>query len=264
MNRALLRFSLATLAACGSLAPAGAQSPASPQTTAPAAQAPAGVARLKDFQATYRQELKKIHEPLLKSYLASLQQLARYAPAADAPAIEEEIARVQKLIADGAALDLAVVSAALNTPEKADPMPRNMPAGTEAADALILTAAQAKGFTPTGVLPETLPLGSGSWPVTTLPAGHYDLLVQYACASVPEGARLRATLGELEIETTLAPERATRSILDFRVLRVGRLQVTAPLVNESLNLQFLPEAAGAFRVQRVILSARPKPAPKRP
>lgn len=258
MNRALLTLSLATLASACPLATALAQAPV------PAAQAPAGMARLKDFQTTYRQELKKIHEPLLTTYLASLRQLARSSPASDASAIEEEIARVQKLIAGGAVLDLAVVSAALNAPGKAGPMPKNMPAGTEAADALILTASQARNFTPTGVLPETLALGSGSWPVTTLPAGHYDLLVQYACVGVPEGARLRATLGALEIETTLAPERATRSILDFRVLRVGRFQVTTPLVNESLNLRFLPEAASAFRVQRVILSARPKPAAKKP
>jgi hypothetical protein len=261
MKHALRKSVLATLASAGLLAPALAQqSSASPQAPA----SPAGPARLKDFQATYRQELKKIHEPLLASYLDSLQQLARSLDAAAMPAIEAEISRVRKLIAGGAVLDLAVVSAALDAPEKAGFMPKNMPAGAEIADALILSASQAAGFVPSGVLPETLALGRGSWAVAALPAGSYDLLVQYACVSVPDGARLRASLGTQVIETTLGPERGTRSILDFRVLRVGRLQATAPLTNESLNLQFLPESAGGFRVQRVILSPKAKPAVKRP
>lgn len=265
MRQSLHLLALAALASASVIAPAhGQPSPASPQAPALPSQAPAGPGRLSDLLATYRQELKKIHEPLLTSYLASLQQFARSSAASDLPAIEAEMARVRDLMAGGAVLDLAVVSAALNAPEKTGAMPKNMPVGTEIAGALILSAAQATGFVPTGVLPETLALGSGSWPVAALPAGTYDLLVQYSCESVPEGARLRASLGSHEIETDLSPDRATRSILDFRVLRAGRLQVTAPLVNDSLRLQFLPEAAKTFRVQRVILAARPKATLKKP
>lgn len=258
MSRAVASIILALVlpgitAALRAQTPAGANGGA----TLPS-QIPGGPTRLKDFRETYRQELKKIHEPLLNNYLASLQLLARSSPAAEQPAIQEEIARVQKLIAGGAVLDLAVVSAALNAPDKAGSMPRTMPAGVEIAGALVLSAAQATGFTATGVVPETLALGSGSWPVTALPAGSYDVLVQYACTSLAEGARLKATLGSIESEVVLNPERVTRTILDFRVLRIGRLQVAAPLVNETLTLELLPASAGTLRVQRVILAAKGK------
>jgi hypothetical protein len=221
--------------------------------------------RLQEYEATFQQELRKIHAPLLSGYLLSLQTLARTASPAEQPAVQAEIVRVQKLIASGTALDLAIVAAALKNTGTPVALPADLSGLRDAGAVLELKAEQALEFSPTGVYPETLPLGTASWNVSTLAAGGYEVLVQYACPALPAGQfTLSAAIGPHKTETVLKPARVTKSALDFKILRLGRLQISETLANETLKLTLSPPAADTpFRIQRLILAKKTptKPAP---
>jgi hypothetical protein len=219
------------------------------------AAAPVG---LQDFEVTFNQELKKIHAPLLSGYLLSLQALLRSAGPTERPAVQAEIVRVQKLIASGAAMDLALVAEALkNTTPGAAALPVGL-AGMRAAGAVLeLKAEQAVEFSPTGVSPETLLLGSASWGAGGLAAGDYEVLAQYSCPNLSaDPAVLRVALGAHAVEMPLKADRATKSGLDFKILRIGRLHLPEPAANEMIKLTLAGPKEVQFRVQRLILARK--------
>lgn len=214
-------------------------------------------ARLRDLEATYQQELRRIQVPLLTEYAARLEQLAAVSTPAETPAIRSEIARVKKLITEGGVVDLRMANAAL-----AGAPPTPPPAGpkSNAPPSLVLEAAQASNFVPTGENPPAIALGEAAWTVPQIREGSYDLIVQYACTGVTEPAIIRISIGDHEFDFDLQPNKVTREASQFRLMRIGRLKIDRDLPDTQLRVGLKADKSVVFRLRQLIITeARPKP-----
>ena len=214
----------------------------------PAAAKPAE--RLRDFEATYLQELRRIQVPLISQYAARLQQLALSAPLADRPAIRAEIERVQQLIAAGGVVDLQ--STAVASAETTKPRTEESKFGRGAV--LVLKPEQARGFAASadhaGV--ELNPAGV-VWPISALPAGSYEVFVLYSCADVKAGGTVSISLGGETFERSIEITEATKPGR-VRPLRLGRLKLASELKEGELEISLQPADMTGFYLQQITLA----------
>ncbi len=185
---------------------------------------------LDQMEAIYQRELSTRHIPLLTRHLLEVQRLA--ATATDKAPYEKEINSLQQLLKTGV-IDLRTAKAGGET---LAPMPMPAPALPRIAGEAVITLfpALAENATSTST---TSNIGQIEWRLDHIDAGQYDLHLEYAApaAVLAQPMPLVLELGTEKIETTLPPERATADDHSFRIMRLGRISLTAPLRGSRLT-----------------------------
>ncbi len=195
-------------------------------------------ARLRDFEATYLQGLRRIQSPMLGDYLAQLRQLEARASINDIPAVRAEIKRVQDRIAAGTVIDLAATTAVTSqaAPKFIDLLPE-----------------KSAGYTPTGRVPESLALGKAEWKIPVLQSGAYKISALYTWP-VPTGpVTLRVTIGGVGIKGELPVIKATKSESAFRLFALDTLLLPRDVLNETLTIELISKEPSIFRLQKLLI-----------
>lgn len=223
----------------------------------PTPQPAAGVARLREFEATYQAGLQKIQTPLLNDYAQKLQQLAAAVPAADQAAVQAELARVQKIIATGGIVDLRSASSATTQPEPAPQRPGPKAGGMKGPPGavLVLKPETAKG---PAVLGSSLTLGKAAWTIEHLDAGAYEVMILCSFAPFSGTASIVATLDGQDATKELSPANAAGMPGQFPMLRLGRLQFDHDVDKKDLTIELQASELTGVQVRQVIIS-RPRP-----
>lgn len=210
-----------------------------------------GVVRLRDFETTYQDGLKRIHLPLLTAYLGRLSQLASNAQRSD-PTLNLEIARVQKLIADGGLIDLQSL---LPTPESIAPSPAPVAAAPPGA-VLILKPEEATQAKLSETTPAAVLVGSATWEVERLDEGAYDVLALYSMPTLSENGTLMVKFAGEEITHELKQDRITKGDQP-RILRLGRIKINRDAISKPLHIEVTPATATGLQIRQLII-ARPR------
>lgn len=221
----------------------------------PAADPPQAAIRLRDYEATYQQGLRKIQAPLLSDYVSKLQQLLATAPSGDQPAIEAEIQRTQKLIADGGVIDLKAANAPQPEPPQAMPAPRSPP-GT----VLSLKPSAAK-TTAVSALTGTLTLGKAEWLIEHLDSGNYDVVALYSLPSFTGMASITTSLGGKDSEQAITPDKAMPAPDQFRILRLGHFDFDRDVNNDTLKIALKSTDLPSVQIRQIFVV---KPRPRAP
>lgn len=239
MRRALLTFILVSCAHVWSCA----------QTPEPAT----GIAKLRGYEATYQAGLQKIQTPLLSDYALKLQQLATAAPLPEQPAIQAELARVQKIIASGGIVDLRSASATQSEADTPRLGPRLGGKGPPGA-ILVLKPDTAKG---PAVLGSSLTIGKAEWSIENLDAGSYEITVLCSFPTFSGTASIVASLdGQVETKE-LSSSNAAGMPGQFPVLRLGRFHFDKDVKNKDLTLELKATELAGVQVRQVVIS-RPR------
>lgn len=215
-----------------------------------AAQAPL---TLDQMEAIYRRELSERHIPLISRYLIELQRQA--AIATDPAPWRQEIVRVQELLKTGGVIDLAMARAAIDNiaaPMLPAPSPREA-----VRAALTLAPAQATGSL--AAAGQAVPVGEIRWLVEFLPAGAYDVHIQYACPAISSALPLRMTLAGGMVEAVIDSTRLTKDAQTFRVLKVGRITLPAEVRGQTLTFTCDDKSSTALRLKQLIITPAKPP-----
>jgi hypothetical protein len=238
------------------LAAAAAQTP--PLTSAPVA-ASAEDSRLRQMETIYQQQLRSLHVPVVAAYVTELQRLA--ATAADPSPYQREITRIQGLLAAGGVVDLTGAARALKTPAEPPPEPGAPPVPRLRRGTLALTPALAASIQPrpdTSASPEAAAIGEIEWRIESLPPGHYEVLLHYACPQATAPLTLECSVADHRLATNLGPEGATRDDTTYSILRLGRLNLPRELRGETLRLRAgTGNATAPLLVKQLILTPSP-------
>lgn len=235
------------------LAGAAAQTP--PLTSTPVA-ASAEDSRLRQMETIYQQQLRALHVPLVANYVTELQRLAATAP--DPAPYQREITRIQSILASGGVIELTAAARALKAPAEPPPEPGAPPVPRLRRGTLALTPALAASIQPrpdTSASPEAAAIGEIEWRIESLPPGHYEVLLHYACPALTAPLALECSVAELRLAASLGPEGATRDATTYSILRLGRLSLPRELRGETLRLRAGADNATAqLLVKQLILT----------
>ena len=215
-------------------------SSSSAQTPAPAA----SQTRLQKLELTYQDNLRKVQASLLQQYLTELKALLAKAAPSETAAIEAEIAQVQKLVASGGLVDL---------------LPAR-PANSDTKGKLpgIVFTLEPNEAQPPQVGESPVPVGAASWTLSLLPAGNYDVIAHYACPALPPGASIEVSFGDQKITREIKPSHITLTGDTFRVMRLGRLKVSADTLGQAILIKSTtPGDPWLFIRQALIVKATP-------
>lgn len=230
-----------------------AQSPL-PVTSAPVL-ASGENSRLRQMESIYQLQLRNKHIPLLGRYITDLQKLADQA--ADPAPYQREIARIQTIISSGGVVDLSAAVQSLKTPaETPAQMPPPMPVRVGQAY-MALTPALARSISPTpdgSASPEAAAIGEMEWRIESLPAGTYEVVLNYACPALPEPLPLQVTLGGQRLETVLDKDKATTGPATYRLLRLGRLTFPSAVSGENLKLTAGGKTSQGLLLKQLVIS----------
>jgi hypothetical protein len=230
---------------------ASAQTP--PLTSAPVA-ASAEDSRLRQMETIYQQQLRVLHVPEIADYVTELQRLAATAP--DPTPYQREIARIQGIFASGGVIDLTAAAQALKNPAEPPPEPGAPPVPRLRLGTLALTPELAGSIQPrpdTSASPEAAAIGTIEWRIESLPPGHYDVLLHYALPQWHGPLNLLCDLAGHHLTLPLGSESVTRDDTSYRILRLGRLNLTQELRGETLRLH-TDNPATPVRVKQLILT----------
>lgn len=211
--------------------------------------------RLRQMEAIYQQQLRALHVPVVSAYVTELQRLA--AAAADPAPYQREITRIQGILAAGGVVDLTTAARSLKTPAEPPPEPGAPPVPRLRRGTLALTPDLAASIQPvpdTSASPEAAAIGEIDWRIDSLPPGHYEVLVQYACAELTSPLSIECSVAEHRLSAQLGPEGVTSEGDSFRVLRLGRLDLTRELRGETLHLRAGAAGSSALRVKQLLLT----------
>lgn len=214
--------------------------------------------RLRQMETIYQLQLRAKHIPLLSNYITELQTLAGQAP--DPQPYQKEIERIQGIISRGGVVDLAAAVQSLKTPADT-PITPPMPAPMRTGRAFIaLTPALARSISPTpdgSASPEAAAIGEIEWRIETLPAGTYDIVLNYACTSLEEPMKVALSLGREQVDTVLDKSNITPSETTFGLVRLGQITLDTELRGETLRLKAgEKESKGLLLRQLVITRTR--------
>lgn len=238
------------------------------QTPAENASAPASitptVTRLAQLDSTYLFSLRKFHGPVLLDYQRDLERLkqlliARNRPD-DAKHVDAEIEYVKTLITTTGVLPYT----ALIPPPPEQPAPENSsfipPRGRKKmpdTPALSLNAAETnRSSLPMNAKAEGLPIGSAEWPVKKLPAGNYDVVMFFSCASLEKPEKITLRFAGQEFNTALPIERVTGSDLNYRPYRIAKIVLDQEVTDGTLSIQGEAPASPHLFIRGIFLLKR--------
>lgn len=207
-----------------------------PVTSAPVA-ASGENSRLRQTETIYQMQLRTKHLPLLSKYIVDLQKLA--AQASDPAPYQKEIERMQAILSRGGVMDLTSAFQSLKAPAEA-PVQQPPPMPTRSTGAFIaLTPALAERITPTpdsSASPEAAAIGEIDWRIEFLPAGTYDIVLNYACPSLSQPLALQLSLAGERLDTTLDASKVTPSATTYGLHRLGQITLAADTQGAFLKL----------------------------
>ncbi len=235
-----------------------AQTPA-PATVLPVHSAPvdssAEDSRLRQMESIYQQQLRARHIPLLGLYLTDLQ--AHAAKASDPAPFRAEIDRVQAIISGGGVVDL---SAAVQTLQASTeiPVPTPMPMPRKSSQGLVmLTADLARSISPLpagSASPNAAAVGQIEWLIETLPAGSYEMVLQYACPDLAGPLSLSVEYGGQKLEAALDKDKGTQNARTFRILRLGQMTLAAETKGQILRLTAGTKDGSALLLRSLVIT----------
>lgn len=206
--------------------------------------------RLQSMEAIYQKNLKAAQAPLLKEYLADLNALLLRAPAADAPAINAEIARVNKMIASGM-IEFSAAKPSAPPAKAGRPLPSSG----------VVFSLDPNEAVPPQPADGAVPIGSASWTLSLLPAGTYEIIAQYSCTTLPTGsAKVKLDYHGNSFTRELKASQLTAKDGSFRVMRLGQITLTEDVSLEKVTLSTVEPGEPWFFVKHILV-AKPK-APK--
>jgi hypothetical protein len=225
-----------------------------PVNSAPVA-ASAENSRLRQMETIYQLQLRAKHIPLLSNYITDLQTLA--GQASDPLPYQKEITRIQGIISRGGVVDLAAAVQSLKTPSET-PITQPMPSPTGNKRAYIaLTPALARSISPPPVgsaSPEAAAIGEIDWRIDTLPAGTYDIVLNYACPKLESPLTVRLTLGGESVETVLDVSNLTPTADTFGLLKLGQITLATDLRGESLKLSAGDQTGSSLLIRQLVIT----------
>ena len=227
--------------------------------TSQAVEASGPDSRLRQLESIYQQQLRTRHIPLLGKYLTDLQQNAR---AADTPALQAEIQRVQAIISAGGVVDLRAASRELN-PSTTSPVPAPlMPDPERSKRAMItLTPSLAQSIQPVpegSASPVSATIGQLTWRIDSLPAGTYDLVLHYASFTPDADVPVTLELAGQKLTETLDAKKATKDNKTFRLLRLGQITLEKDVSGSPLVLTAGSADKPALIVRNLVIARAKK------
>jgi len=220
---------------------------------------------LEQMEAIYQRELSARHIPLISRYMLDLQR--QQAVNTESKLYLDEVAQLMILLKSNGVVDLhdartALQNGATSLPvavtaaPAAGPLP---PSATSVITALHFHTAQATGAT-AGT--ESLRLGRIEWLANSLPAGEYDVRVEYSTSALTQPLNLAVQTGTASLSAALPAARATPDEKTFRFFKIGRMKLESPVRAGTLVLT-ADDAAATPRllVRQLILVPVPAPAP---
>ena len=103
-----------------------------------------------------------------------------------------------------------------------------------------------QGFVRTG--------SSASWTVTDLPAGIYDIIIDYSSGTKGGGGNIHVTALTSETDVEITPLGSWKT---FRRKRIGGIRITTPPVSLTISTNSSKSPAGVMALRQVILRPRP-------
>lgn len=260
--RAAVRFLL--IAAC-LLGPAA--NPPLHAQTASSAPTTATPLAWQQLEATYQNELKKIHVPLLSTYVNDLQRLAATSSNAELTvAIEKELQYVQGVISRGGVIDLNSLAEDLRkgstTPPATAPTPR------QATNALlVLTPVQATTVTPPAPaspsgIGDSIAFTTITWNIEALPKGAYDLIAQCCLTALPTPGDLEVSLDRLPLLFPLEKRHLAPAPDSFRLIRLGTIELPLDIKNTTLTLTAPKDCQ--IQLRQLLITQAKSPPPNTP
>ncbi|TDU63110.1 hypothetical protein EI77_04532 [Prosthecobacter fusiformis] len=225
-----------------------------PVNSAPVA-ASAENSRLRQMETIYQLQLRAKHVPLLSKYITDLQKLA--AQAKDPAPYQLEITRIQGIISSGGVVDLSAAVQSLKTPAEmpVTPPPPVVPRIGRAF--IALTPALARSITPTpdgSASPEAAAIGEIDWRIEALPAGSYDIVLNYACPALTKPMPLRVTLGGQRLEATLDESKTTPGANTYGLLRLGQITLHADTLGDTLRLSAGDKDSNELLLRQLVIT----------
>lgn len=213
------------------------------------------ITRLRDYELTYQQELRKIQAPLISDYITKLQQLLKGSTESEQLAIRSELERMTKLNSEGGIVDLRAAIAPQATAPTAMPPPRPKGFKAPAGTTLVLTPDMARGTTTAARSDRSLTLGKAEWPVDHLDAGSYDIVARYSCPAFAGTSSLIVMLGGQEGVLKITPDMASEQ---FLLRRVAHFDLDRDLNNETLKLELKPGDLPTMQIRQISV-VKPRP-----
>jgi hypothetical protein len=233
--------------------------PAPAPASTPAPSPPASLSSWQQLEATYQNELKKIHIPLLSAYVNELTRLAAQSRNAETTvAINRELKEMQAIITSGGVVDLTKPPSGSETPT-----PPNQPAPPRPKDdrVLALTPDTAKEIlpTPASPLPTAVSIRKIAWTIDSLAKGKYDIICQGAVTALDTPASLTLQAGDQLLKFPLTKRHIASDNNGLRLIRVGTIDLPADVTLLPLTLE-IDSAAASFLVRQVLVTRVATPA----
>jgi hypothetical protein len=221
---------------------------------------PTPPAQWLQLEATYQNELKKIHVPLLSAYVNDLQRLAASSSNAETTvAIEKELQYLQSVISSGGVIDLNQLATDLNR-EKSPPPPLTPRQATNAL--LVLNPIQATSTapptTPAAVTPDAVEFTHITWLIEALPKGSYDVIAQCSVIAVPPSGDLELSFAKNRLTFPLEKRHLAPKPDSFRLLKLGTLELPIDVKDSPIELHAPKDSQIKIR-QLLITQAKPEP-----
>ncbi len=201
----------------------------------------------RQLESTYQSELKKIHLPLISAYVEQLKRLAATSRSAETTvAINEELNRIQAVISSGGVIDLTRAASELNN--KTAPLAPEPPKAAAGKALLTLVPTIASEILPVpaaGVPLDSVPFQKITWNIEALPRGSYEIVAQCSLQTLEQAASLQLSLDHHQLDFSLLSRHLASSPGDFRLLRLGLLELPLDIEDSPLELLVTPAGASA-------------------
>jgi len=225
-----------------------------PVNSAPVA-ASAENSRLRQTETIYQQQLRAKHLLLLSKYITDLQKLS--SQAANPEPYQKEIQRIQGIISSGGVVDLSAAVQSLKTPAEM-PVQQPMPMPARNSGAFIaLTPALARSISPTpdsSASPEAAAIGEIDWRIESLPAGTYDMVLNYACPTLSQAMQIQVSLAGQRVETTLDSQKTTPDSTTYGLLRLGQITLTTEARGDTLKLSAGTKGSSELLLRQLVIA----------
>lgn len=218
----------------------------------------------QQLESTYQNELRKIHIPLLSSYINELTRLAAQSQSAGATvAINRELKEMQAVITAGGVVDLSKPPGTTETPAPAN---SSSPQRPKNDSLLVLIPGGAKEIlpAPTPPIPQTVTVQKISWMIEALPAGKYEVICQGAITALDAPANLTLQLGDRLLKFPLAKRHVATDSSNLRLIRIGVLDLPADATQLPLDLAIDSQASNLIIRQLLFTRAAPPKPTKAP
>ena len=216
----------------------------------------------QQLESTYQNELKKIHLPLLSSYINELTRLAAASRSAETTvAINRELQEMQKVIASGGVVDLSPP----NTKE-APPDPALKPALTKSKPERLLelrpASAQEISPSPPNPIPSIVPIQKITWTIDALPKGKFEVICQGAINSLDAPVSLVIQVGDQLLKLPLEKRHIATDPESLRLIQVGVFQLENDVTRLPMmvSLETTASPSPSFLLRQILI-ARSKPTP---